>query len=71
MARELFCAKCNKSMGVARDARLRTGMVIYCGPCDKRTLGLLAMLEKKVEQAHEMPDFMAEVFGQNSGKRKR
>lgn len=58
MSQELKCARCGKHMGTLRDAKIRTGMVVYCAICDK---------ENQVKRASEprspdIPDFLKGLF---------
>lgn len=36
MSRELKCADCGTNMGIIRDARLRTDLVVYCRRCNEK-----------------------------------
>ena len=55
MARELKCKCCGKYMGILRDATVRTGMIVYCTPCD-------TLAGKAKAAAPGMPDFMRGLF---------
>lgn len=59
---KLNCAKCNKDMGVLRDARIRTGMVVYCRECDALVQQAFMQLAKNLEGRTEMPDFLKGLF---------
>lgn len=54
----LFCANCKKDMGILRDARIRTGMVVYCGECNQKIERLFSL----VKQTTEPPDFLKGLF---------
>lgn len=54
----LFCANCKKDTGLLRDARIRTGMVVYCKECDEKIQRLLS----PGKQTSEPPDFLKGLF---------
>jgi phage FluMu protein Com len=54
----LHCDKCGKYMGEVRDAKLRTGMVVYCAPCNE-------LLRKPASPA-SIPDFMSGLFSKKN-----
>lgn len=63
MSQELTCCICHKHMALLRDARVRTGIVVYCQPCNKTMRDtLLAAAASRRNQA-EMPDFLKGFFG--------
>lgn len=53
---ELKCYTCSKHMGTIRDGNFRSGMIVYCKPCNDRIKALSA------PPKHDMPDFMKGLF---------
>lgn len=59
---ELHCDHCGKYMATLRDAKVRSGMAVYCKPCNDVIKSLLNQNRNK-SQSIEMPDFLKDIFG--------
>lgn len=53
MSTNLYCQSCGKHLATLRDAKVRNGMVVYCGQCNDRLHPRPA----------EMPEFFKKIFG--------
>lgn len=58
MSREIKCAECDTHMGVIRDARLRTDLVVYCRRCDEKLQRMLEMPRRG-----DIPEFLRGFCG--------
>lgn len=50
---KLHCEKCGKFMADVRDASIRNGMIVLCGPCWRLI----------IRPPADMPDFFEGLFG--------
>lgn len=62
----LTCAGCDKHMATLRDAKVRTGMVVYCSACNRKIELLLKTdLMNRMDRSH-IPDFMSWLMRKRS-----
>ena len=52
-------------MATLRDAKVRTGMVVYCRECDARNKMRLRMAHTEQPYPHDVQDFMRGLFSRS------
>lgn len=66
----LTCAGCDKHMATLRDAKVRTGMVVYCSECNRKLelcmkRELISRMKNQVDESF-IPDFLRGFMGKKS-----